>query len=231
VRLTVMVLATIALTAALPATVRAQADEASADLLPRMEIGPYVGVARHSPAGHHFGVIPDRNHLFLGVELTMNIVRTRRWAFGLAPEIVPLLIVSNNPTYRSVSIPRGGRFIIEDGRRYVTGFALSPLALQAQVKIASRLRAYASGAGGVVWFSRAVPVADSRAFNYTFELGGGVRWQVRRRESLRIGYKFHHLSNAYSAPQNPGLDAKVFRVGYERALGSDQGRTKPKKKI
>jgi hypothetical protein len=226
-----MVLATIVLWAALSATARAQADVAPAGLLPRIEIGPYVGVARHSPAGHHFGVVPDRNHLFLGVELTMNAVRTTRWAFGLAPEIVPLLIVSNNPTYRSVSTARGGRFIIEDGRRSVTGFAVSPLALQAQVRITSRLRAYASGAGGVVWFSRAVPVADSRAFNYTFELGGGVRWQVRPRESLRIGYKFHHLSNAYTAPQNPGLDAKVFLIGYERALGSDQGRTRPRKKI
>jgi Lipid A 3-O-deacylase (PagL) len=231
VRLRVFVVAAVVWVASLPAKALAQGAANPGELLPRLEIGPYIGGARHSPAGHLFGVIPDRNHLFLGVELTMNVVRTPRWAFGLSSEVVPVLIVSNNPTYRSVSTARGGRFIIEAGRRSVTGFAVSPLGLQAQVKISSRLRAYASGAGGVVWFSREVPVADSRAFNYTFELGGGVRWQVRRRESLRIGYKFHHLSNGYTAPQNPGLDAKVFLVGYERALGSDQRRTRSKKKI
>jgi hypothetical protein len=36
---------------------------------------------------------------------------------------------------------------------------------------------------------------------------------------LRVGYKFHHLSNAKTAPSNPGVDAKVFLVGLERAIG------------
>jgi hypothetical protein len=202
-----------------PAPVAAQTAGTQEEALPRWEVGPYAGVARHSLVGTHLGVIPDRDHVFVGVQLTANIVRTRRWALGYAPEVVPLLLVSNNPRYRSVSTTSGNRFTVEDGRGPVTGFAISPIGLQAQVRIASRWRTYATGAAGVVWFTRAVPVANSRAFNYTFEFGGGVRWQYRSRESLRFGYKFHHLSNAYTAVQNPGIDAAVFLIGYERALG------------
>jgi hypothetical protein len=209
------------LLAVVPATVTAQAGAGPPDPgVPKFELGSYVGIARHSPAGTHLGVSPDRNHVFVGVDLTANLVRRERWAFGYAPELVPLLVISNNPRYRTISIPGGGRFTFEDGRGPVAGFGVSPLGLRAQMRLSSRWWPYVGGAAGVVWFTRAVPVTDSRAFNYTFEFGAGVRWRVRDRESLRIGYKFHHLSNAYSAPQNPGIDAAVFLVGYERAMGS-----------
>lgn len=205
-----------------PRSLAAQPATSPNEPLPRWEFGPYFGVSRHSLAGQHLGLIPDRDHLFVGVQLTANVVQTRRWAFSYAPEIVPLLVVSNNPIYRSVVTRSGARFRVEDGRGPVTGFAISPIGLQAQMRVGSRWRPYVGGAAGVVWFTREVPVADSRAFNYTFEFGGGVRWQYRSRDSLRIGFKFHHLSNAYTAERNPGLDAAVLLVGYERALGGSK---------
>jgi hypothetical protein len=84
--------------------------------------------------------------------------------------------------------------------------------------IASDWRAYAASAGGVAWFTQDVPIAGAGAFNYTFEVGGGVLWRYRDRDSVRIGYKFHHLSNGYRRLFNPGLDGAVFLVGYEHAI-------------
>jgi hypothetical protein len=189
---------------------------------PRWEVGPYVGVARHSPVGTHWGVTPDRNHLFIGVHITVNMVHSRRWTFGYAPEVVPLLLISNNPKYRQVPDSVDGHITIEDGRGPVAGFAISPIGLEAQIRLTSHWRAYTAGAAGGVWFTREVPTAYSRAFNYTFEVGGGLLWQYRSRESLRVGYKFHHLSNLYSAPNNPGIDGLVFLLGFDRAIGSHQ---------
>jgi hypothetical protein len=203
----------------IPSGLAAQSPAHDQPSLPRWEVGPYIGVARQSPAGRYLGVIPDRNHLFVGLQLTANIVRSRRWAFAYAPDLVPLLVVSDNPKYQRISTPRGGHYRVADGRGPVAGVALSPIGFQAQLRVGSRWRPYVAGAAGVVWFTRAVPVAGSRAFNYTFEMGAGARWQFRRREALRLGYKFHHLSNAYTAFQNPGLDATVFLVGYERTIG------------
>jgi hypothetical protein len=187
---------------------------------PRWHVGPYVGVARHSLVGTHLGVTPDRAHLFIGVHATASLVRTDRWTIAYAPEVVPLLRVSNNPTYRQVPTGGGPSFTVEEGRAPVSGFAMSPIGFEGQMRILSRWRAYTAGAAGVVWFSRAVPVASARAFNYTFEVGGGMLWRIRSRDSLRIGYKFHHLSNLYTAPENPGIDGAVFLAGFERAIGS-----------
>ena len=187
---------------------------------PRWEINPYVGLARHSPVGTRLGVIPDRNHLFLGVHTVLNLLGSDRWAFGYAPEVVPLLLVSNNPKYRTFSASNGRKFMFENGRGLVAGFAISPIGFEGKVRVAPHWQAYGAGAMGGVWFTREVPVAYSRTFNYTFEFGGGVRWAYRPHVSLRVGYKFHHLSNAYTARANPGLDANVFLFGFDRAIGS-----------
>jgi lipid A 3-O-deacylase PagL len=185
----------------------------------RLEVGPYVGVARHSLVGTHLGVTPDRDHLFLGVHAALNVVRRPRWTLGYAPEVVPLLLVSNNPKYRRFPDGAGGQIVIEDGRGPVAGFAISPLGVEAQVRLGARWRGYTAGAAGLVWFTREVPVAYARAFNYAFEVGGGVLWRYSPRQSLRLGYKFHHLSNGFTAPQNPGIDGAVFLVGIQRAIG------------
>jgi lipid A 3-O-deacylase PagL len=187
---------------------------------PRWHVGPYVGVARHSLVGTHLGVTPDRNHLLIGLHATARFVRSRRWILSYAPDVAPLLLISNNPRYRHLDEAGGGRITVEDGRGAVTGFAISPIGLEAQIQLTSRWRAYTAGAAGVVWFTREVPTAYSRAFNYTFEVGGGVLWRYRSRNSLRVGYKFHHLSNLYTAPNNPGIDGAVFLLGFERAIGS-----------
>ena len=187
---------------------------------PRWEVGPYVGVARHSLVGTHLGVVPDRNHLFIGLHATADLFRAGRWTLGYAPEVVPLLLVSNNPKYRHFQDSGGGEITVEDGTGPVAGFALSPIGIEARIRLTSRWRAYTAGAAGGVWFTREVPTSYSRAFNYTFEVGGGLIWQYRSRESLRVGYKFHHLSNLYTAPSNPGIDGAVFLLGFERAIGS-----------
>jgi hypothetical protein len=185
---------------------------------PRLALGLYVGAARNSLVGTHLGVTPDRDHFFFGVHATLHVVRAKRWTFAYAPEVVPVLIISNNPKYRTTDY-RDGRFAFEDGRGPVTGFAVSPIGLEQQVSLTSRLRLYNAQAGGVVWFTRAVPDVYARSFNFTFEVGGGLLWRYHPRDSLRIGYKFHHLSNAYTARSNPGIDGAVFLVGIERTLG------------
>jgi len=195
-------------------------DEQDDDRPPRYEVEPYVGVACHSLVGTHLGVTPDRNHLFIGVHAVVNFVRSRRWTLGYAPEVVPLLLISNNPKYRQVPDGAGASITVEDGRGPVAGFAISPFGVETQTRLTSRWRAYGAGAAGGVWFTRDVPTAYSRAFNYTFEVGGGVQWQYRARKALRVGYKFHHLSNAYTAASNPGIDGAVFLFGFDNALGA-----------
>jgi len=59
-----------------------------------------------------------------------------------------------------------------------------------------------------------VPVPAASATNVTLEWGAELAWRTRTGRALKLGYKFHHLSNVYTAVENPGVDAHVLTVGY-----------------
>jgi hypothetical protein len=209
--------------AALAACWCAAAARAEEDVpLPVWWVGPYFGTAHNSPGGDKWGSIADRDHYMIGIRGSAPVMRWGRFSLAFAPEVVPVMIITNNPTYRTVTVTTGGtahQTEVDDGAAPVYGIGFSPLGTEVLFRATPRLQGYAAMAVGVLWFTRDVPVANSKAYNYTIELGGGVLWEYQPRRRLRIGYMFHHLSNAWSATENPGLDGDVFYLGWETTVG------------
>ena len=191
--------------------------------LPTWTIGPYVGVAANSPGGGDWGGVSDRNHLFIGVRGTAPVFRWEALSFAYAAELTPLLIISDNPLYKSAIVVRGGQAQIvevEDGTAPVYGAGFSPLGLEGRIRTAPHAQVFGALAIGLVWFTRDVPVANSRAVNITAEMGFGLLWEYSERQRMRFGYKFHHLSNSWTAVENPGLNGNVFYIGWEITVGA-----------
>lgn len=183
-------------------------------------LGPYVGGSFDSAVGNRWGITPGRQSLFVGLHARVPLVERPRWSFNWAPELVPLLIVTHNPRYETQTDAAGGKTFVELTPAPVAGFGFAPIGLEAQGALRSRVRAYGAGALGGLIFTRNTPVVDARKFNFTAEFGGGLLWRIHPRLWLRTGYKFHHFSNAKTAPNNPGVDAHVFYLGMERMLAS-----------
>ena len=84
-------------------------------------VGPYTGGSFVSPVGTHWGITPDRRHLFIGLHATIPIIDRPRWSFRYAPELVPLLVVTNNPTDDRTldgdGVPITGQGRVQAGRR------------------------------------------------------------------------------------------------------------------
>ena len=203
----------------LPAAARA----ADGDALPVWHVGPYFGTAHNSPGGDKWGAIADRDHYMIGIRGSAPVMRWGAFSLAFAPEAVPVMIITNNPTYRTVTVISGGtshQTEVADGTAPVFGAGFSPLGTEALLRATPRVQGFGAIAVGVLWFTRDVPVANSKAYNYTIELGGGVLWEYKPQRRLRIGYMFHHLSNAWSAAENPGLDGDVFYLGWETAVGT-----------
>jgi opacity protein-like surface antigen len=203
-----------------PAAAFAQTD-APAPHDPAWQLTPYVGVARHSPAGNFLGSTPDLNHLFAGIHITVTVARAGRWSLAYAPEVVPLLLLSDTPTYHADGGTTDDGFpnYVVDGQGSVAGIGVSPVGFEVRLRAGAGWRLYAATAAGFLKFTRSTPVPEARAFNYSFEYGGGVEVQVRPDWWLRVGYKFHHFSNGFSAEENPGVDGHVWLVGVGRAFG------------
>jgi len=108
--------------------------------------------------------------------------------------------------------------VTETNRGSVAGFGVSPVGLQASVPLSGHVELYGAGAAGVIWFTDAIPVREARRSNGTLEWGGGLSVHVRPQRSVQVGYKFHHISNLYTAQANPGVDANVFYVSLRYAV-------------
>lgn len=91
---------------------------------------------------------------------------------------------------------------------------ISPFGLALRIDVAPRFAIFGRSTVGAAWFTRQVPVPDSREFNFVLAWGGGIEIHRSASQSVEVGYKFHHLSNLYSRPQNPGLDANLFYAGW-----------------
>lgn len=177
------------------------------------QVGPWVGGARRSPVGA-LAVTPDRTHLFVGVQALTPILRVGPVRVAYAVQLLPLVTIDGD---RAPILYRGPR--TPDGRipgpRRAWAVGLSPFGVELATPQARRVSAFGATAAGGLIFTRPYPVPEAYRINFTLEYGGGVRLRTRGDEWVQLGYKYHHLSNAYLRDVNPGLDAHVWYAGYQ----------------
>jgi hypothetical protein len=128
-------------------------------------------------------------------------------------DLVPLTLVSR-PEFVFTQQPGSNFFTVERRHTTVYGAGASPVGFKFNFRREKRVQPFASTSGGVLYFSRQVPAPGSSQFNFTFEFSGGVQVFTHSRRAVTLGYKLQHVSNANTAPFNPGLDANVIYAGF-----------------
>jgi hypothetical protein len=194
------------------------------------DVAPFVGYAARSPV-RFWGMTPGRNHLMLGVQFARAFGQAGPLTVAYAPNVVPLFVLTNNPRAAAPppAPPRSGasaagraplRACESTRCGPVYGVGAAPLGLRLETRLGSRVRVYGAAAAGLVYFSRNVPVRDARRLNATAEWGGGAVVGAASGVAAQLGFKYHHLSNAYTAARNPGVDGRVFYAGVLWRVGA-----------
>lgn len=187
-------------------------------------VGAFVGIARNSPSRRFLGSTAGFDHLFLGLEALTPVLRLGPVQVSYGVQLLPLVRASGSIEHVEVVYDSGVVALAARRTRVVQvpvtayAFGLSPFGLQIAAPLASAVSLYAATAAGGLIFDRPFPTARARRVNFTLEFGGGVLVRVAREQWVRVGYKYHHLSNAYTAPENPGLDGNVFYAGYDWSI-------------
>jgi opacity protein-like surface antigen len=68
--------------------------------------------------------------------------------------------------------------------------------------------------GGYMYSTQPIPTQNAGSFNFTFDFGAGLELYRTGTRSIRIEYRFHHLSNHNTASFNPGVDNGMIQVSY-----------------
>lgn len=210
----------LALTVALGAPRAASAQGKPA---PRRSLGVWAGASFYAPGGTFLGGETNRDLFLVGVRAEWMLASGRHLAVAATIDAIPLAVVTRNPYYTDhvvgYAISRRGErvdILEQTGRGPVYGFGGSPLGLEIFGPRLRAVRPYLAAAAGILWFTRNTPEPEARRLNATFELGGGIRVDRGAHHALLLGWKFHHISNAWTAPYNPGLDGNVVYLGVQR---------------
>lgn len=100
------------------------------------------------------------------------------------------------------------------GRRWTMGEAISPFGMQWNFRPDRKLQPFLSSHGGYMYSTKEIPVDSAGSFNFTFDVGGGLELYRTRTRSIRVEYRYHHISNGNTATRNPGIDNGLFQVTY-----------------
>lgn len=176
----------------------------------------WSGVSFDSPAGQFLGAIPNREFIIIGLQYGRIIAANRFLALEYTCDVIPVAVVTKNPRNEIVTFraPNGDTFTVARIRlTSVYGVGLAPVGWRLYIWQSKPMRLFLSASAGVLSFLDDVPLPGARKFNFTFDFGGGVQLLSRSHWTVTLGYKLHHLSNANTAPVNPGLDANIFYLG------------------
>jgi opacity protein-like surface antigen len=100
------------------------------------------------------------------------------------------------------------------GREWTIGEGISPIGFQWNFMTRDKIQPFLIGHGGYMYSTQPIPLSMAGSFNFTFDLGAGVEIFQNKTRSIRVEYRYHHISNHDTATENPGIDSGLFQLSY-----------------
>jgi len=155
--------------------------------------GRSTAVGASKPNIDFFSLMPRFGYVFAEIQGPFSL----RGSAEVIAEAVPMLLPFESQTIYAGGLTGLLRYDLTTGTRLVpfleggAGFLLSTPQSQDQ---ASQFRA--------------------SQFNFTLQIGAGLRYLVSKHVHLHLGYRIHHISDANTTEHNPGVNAHVVLLGF-----------------
>ncbi|MBP7551758.1 MAG: acyloxyacyl hydrolase [Gemmatimonadaceae bacterium] len=96
------------------------------------------------------------------------------------------------------------------------GAGIAPLGLVRRFHRRGPVSPWIGVSGGALLFSERVPTTQAAQFNFTASAEVGLRFGPPTERGITLAYRFHHISNAGTAGENPGVASHLLMVGMHR---------------
>jgi len=105
-------------------------------------------------------------------------------------------------------------YVVTCSRRWTIGEGISPVGFAWNFLPRHKLQPLLLAHGGYMYSTQPIPIEEAGSFNFTFDFGAGVELYRTRTRSIRLDYRFHHISDHNTSNQNPGIDNGLFTLTY-----------------
>lgn len=157
----------------------------------------------------------------LSIRASTDLLSSGRVHLRYSAQLLPLISLRGVERYSELPAT-GSRLYVVNGKTSAYGVGLVPIGLDVAVDVARRVRFQVGAGAGVYRFSQHIPLAAGRQRNFSAEWDGTVMFDTGRDRWLQLGVRWKHLSNGFTAYENPGIDNRMlvagmsFRVGAQR---------------
>jgi hypothetical protein len=186
----------------------------------------FAGVADAAPCVCYDGssTLPAHRALFVaavGMRWPLLGDDDDRLQLGYVAELLPLVVSRGtaNAAYRVFRCANGKLCVSVDSpdpwTTNTVGVGILPIGVVSRLRVSRALHLQLRVSGGVIRLSRPVPLLQGRKLNFAAEGGPAVELRLGDRQSLVAGLAFNHISNAGTSRVNPGMNSRLFEVGYQ----------------
>ncbi len=155
----------------------------------------------------------------LAIRATKDLLRVGPARLRYSAQLLPAVVLSGTERYQKLDVGDGALNVV-GGTTRTFGIGLVPIGLDLSVDLGSRFRTEIGAAAGIMRFSRNIPLAGSRQRNFTAEGDATVMMRAGNDRWLELGLRFKHISNGFTAYENPRIDNRLIFAGIRTRLGA-----------
>jgi len=178
---------------------------------PRHELGVF-GVLPLAN-GHLRGTTSDRHFFLFGVSYSYLLVHRRVCDVRWVSEIMPLELLAE-PFIKGTNIQTLRSVAPFTETKTTFGLGTNPVGADVIFLPKKRWQPFTGVHAGASYFTRNVLGFRAARFNFMLDGRAGVRIPLHGGKSVSVAYMFQHMSNAYTALENPGVDSHMVHAAY-----------------
>jgi hypothetical protein len=163
--------------------------------------------------GYLKGTSSDRHLTFFGISYNRLLFQKRDFGLTLTSMAIPVAFL-REPFFIGTDIQAAQSQAQVTEIRTSYGIGASPLGVEARFLTTRKVQPFVGFQGGFLYFNRNVLASQAAQFNFTLDGRTGVRIPLQQEKAISVSYMFQHMSNSYTAIDNPGVDCHMVMVAY-----------------
>ncbi len=199
----------------------ALASPAAAQTIGAWDVAPQfmTTLAASTPNSVFGGQATGITQTAFAIRASTDLLHARRVHLRYTAQLLPIVYLRGVERYSELPAT-GSRLYVVNGKTSAYGVGLVPIGLDLAVDVARRVRFQLGAGAGLYRFSQHIPLAAGRQRNFSAEWDGTLMFDTGRDRWLQLGMRWKHLSNGFTAYENPGIDNRMLFAGMSVRVGA-----------
>lgn len=171
------------------------------------------------------GTTMDRRLFLLGAAYNRLLTTNKIAALTFTSQLIPVALL-REPYFLNTGIQAVRKFPLRTETRRNYGAGASPAGVRVNFLPGKRAQPFLGIQGGFLYFNKTALSPQASHFNFNIDGRAGLEFPLPSGKAISFAYMFQHMSNAYIAKQDPGVDSHMLTLAYRFPLrwGQNSGK-------